>query len=138
MFKLRMIGKIVKTAGLAHTSAVFLIVFFVCSLLVRLVEPGMNHPGDALWFCFQAVTTIGFGDIVAVTAAGRIITVVLCVTSIFFLAVLTGSVVSYCQEVMRARNNESIAQFIVQLENLPKLSSAELAELSEKVKRYHR
>ena len=37
---------------------------------------------------------------------------------------------------MRARRGESIAHFLDQLEHLPELSTEELAELSEKVKRF--
>ena len=61
--------------------------------------------------------------------------IVLSVYSVFFLALITGVVVSYCSERMAARRDESVAQFIDQLEHLPELSRDELAELSEKVKR---
>jgi hypothetical protein len=35
--------------------------------------------GDALWCCFQAVTTIGYGDITVTSAIGRAIVVALSV-----------------------------------------------------------
>ena len=65
--------------------------------------------GDALWCCFQAVTTIGYGDITVTSAIGRAIVVVLSVVGILFVAVLTAAVVSYCNELMLARRNESLA-----------------------------
>jgi voltage-gated potassium channel len=54
--------------------------------------------------------------------------------SIFFLAVLTASVVSYCSELMLARRNESLALFMDRLEHLDELSPEELKELSSKVR----
>ena len=38
---------------------------------------GFDSFGDALWYSFAVVTTIGFGDVVATTLVGRIITVIL-------------------------------------------------------------
>ena len=84
---------------------------------------------------FQVVTTIGLGDFTCTSLLGRGAAIVLSVYSVFFLALITGVVVSYCSERMNARRDESVAQFIDQLEHLPELSRDELAELSEKVKR---
>ena len=58
-----------------------LLVIIVCfSIILAKVEPAasteatiQNFP-DALWYCFAVVTTIGFGDKVAITPIGRILT----------------------------------------------------------------
>ena len=87
---------------------------------------------------FQVVTTIGLGDYTCVSVAGRICAILLSVYSVFYLALITGAVVSYCQERLKAHQNESAAHFIDQLEHLPELSHEELVDLSKKVKRIHR
>ena len=81
----------------------------------------MDGFGDALWCCFQAVTTIGYGDITVTSAIGRAIVVVL--------------VVSYCNELMLARRNESLALYLDKLEHLDQLTQGEPAEPSRKVRR---
>ena len=86
---------------------------------------------------FQVVTTIGLGDYTCVSVVGRVVAIVLSVYSVFFLALITGAVVSYCQERMRAQRNESVAKFIDQLEHLPERSHEELVALSEKVKKFN-
>ena len=96
MFRLRMVGKIIRQAGLGHISLVFLLVFLACSALIWALDPAIGTWGDSLWFCFQAVTTIGFGDVVATSLAGRVVLVCLSVVSVFYLAVVTGVVVAYC------------------------------------------
>ena len=45
---------------------------------------------------------------------------------------------SYCQESLAARRDESVARFIDQLEHLDELSPDELAALSEKVRKIDR
>jgi voltage-gated potassium channel len=65
-------------------------------------------------------------------------TVVLSLYSIFFLALITGAVVTACSERLQEQRNGSIAQFLDRLERLPELSKEELTELSEQVKRFNR
>ena len=52
--------------------------------------------GDAVWLTLTTVTTVGYGDQVAVTAAGRIATVVLLyIFGIFLLARIVGEWIDY-------------------------------------------
>ena len=132
--KPRAIGLIIKASGLLPSTVAFIALFLVCSVLVALFEPNVNGFANSLWFMFQVVTTIGLGDFTATSFVGRAAAVVLSVYSVFFLALITGVVVSFCSERMRARRGESIAHFLDQLEHLPELSTEELTELSEKVK----
>ena len=134
--KPRAIGLIIKASGLLPSTVAFVALFLVCSVLVALFEPNVNGFANSLWFMFQVVSTIGLGDFTATSFVGRAATIVLSVYSVFFLALITGVVVSFCSERMRARRGESIAHFLDQLEHLPELSTEELAELSEKVKRF--
>lgn len=136
--KPRAIGLIIKASGLLPSTVAFVALFLVCSVLVALFEPNVNGFANSLWFMFQVVSTIGLGDFTATSFVGRAATIVLSVYSVFFLALITGVVVSFCSERMRARRGESIAHFLDQLEHLPELSTEELAELSEKVKRFER
>ena len=83
MRKLRMLIEIERQAGFGPITAVFLAVFALCSVAVWLADPATNTLGDGLWFSFQAVSTIGFGDITAAGPVARVTTVVLSVVSIF-------------------------------------------------------
>ncbi len=134
-FRYRLIFSIIRNSGLGYATVVFLVLFFACAAIVTLVEPGVESYFDAVWFCFQAVTTIGFGDIVIVTSFARISTMVLSLFAVFCVAVLTGAVVSYCNEVSRNRLDESVMRFMDKLERLPEMSKEELEDISEKVRK---
>lgn len=138
VFKFRTIWPIIRAAGLVPWTIMFVILFLIATAFVSFFEPGLRDFGDAAWLMFQVVTTIGLGDFTCTTFVGRIFTVLLSLYSVFFLALITGAVVSYCSERMKARRGESVAYFIDQLEHLPELSHDELVELSEKVKKVHR
>ena len=53
---------------------------------------------DALWYCFAVVTTIGFGDMVAKTLIGRILTVILGLYGLIVVAVITSIIVNFYNE----------------------------------------
>lgn len=133
--KFRAVWPIIRTAGLVPWTIMFVVLFIVVTLIVDITEPAMGGLGNTAWLMFQVVTTIGLGDFAPTTAAGRVVTVVLSTYSVLFLALVTGAVVSYCQERLRIHRDESVVHFIDQLEHLPELSKEELADLSEKVKR---
>ena len=136
--KFRLILPVIRAAGLVPWAISFVVLFVVAAVVVDAAEPGIDGFGDAAWLMFQVVTTIGLGDFTCTSIIGRVAAVVLSVYSVFFLALITGAVVSYCQELMSLRRDESVAQFLDQLERLPELSKEELADLSEKVKCFDR
>lgn len=135
MFKYGLIRAVMQHSGLNRAVVGFVVVFLLCSVLVWLFEPAIPTLGDSMWYCFEIVSTIGFGDITVSSPLARVVSVLLSVTSVFVVAVLTGAVVSYSQELMHARKGESVAVFIDRLEHLPDLSRAELQELSDQIKR---
>ena len=68
------------------------------ALVLLTVEETFTNFGDALWYCFAVVTTIGFGDLVATTLIGRLVTGFLGVYGIIAVAVITSIVVNFYNE----------------------------------------
>ena len=136
--RFRIIWPVIRAAGLVPWTIAFAVLFVAASVVVAASEPTVSSFSNAAWLMFEVVTTIGLGDYTCVSAIGRVSVIVLSVYSVFFLALITGVVVSFCQESMRVRINDSAAAFIDQLEHLPELSHEELVELSEKVKKLDR
>ena len=66
-----------------------IIIFFVYSGLFYFVEnplnPNVQNFGDAFYFTVVAVSTVGFGDIVPVTQAGRLVTVAMIISGIILI-----------------------------------------------------
>lgn len=112
----------------------FLVYFFISSFIIMLAEPGIHRYGEAVWYSFSVITTIGFGDFAAVTVIGRAASILLGLYGVIILAMIPGIVTSYYMEVMKMRTRESAEVFLYQLEHLEELSEEELKELSEKIK----
>jgi voltage-gated potassium channel len=74
-------------------------VMVVASLVAYYAEhptnPGFATVGDALWWGIVTLTTVGYGDIVPKTPAGRWAAVAIMITGIAVLGVLAGSLSSF-------------------------------------------
>jgi voltage-gated potassium channel len=71
---------------------------FVAALIEHTVEPassGFTTYGDSVWWGFVTLTTVGYGDIVPVTSAGRVTAVVLMLGGVAFLGTLAGTLAAF-------------------------------------------
>ena len=98
------------------------------ALAIWIWEPGIGSYIDSLWFCFASATSIGYGDIVAVTFLGRVLTVILSVYSIAVIAIITAVITGFFMDLARFRANSSVQEFLVDLEHLPEMSKEELEQ----------
>jgi voltage-gated potassium channel len=83
------LGKVVIVAG---------VVVVICSLSAYKAEhptnPGFATIGDSLWWGIVTLTTVGYGDIVPKTTAGRFAGIAIMFTGVAVLGVLAGSLAS--------------------------------------------
>jgi len=74
-----------------------LILFFVSSGLFYYVEspvnPKVENFGDAFYFTVVAVSTVGFGDIVPASGAGRLVAVAMIITGIILIPIQASRIV---------------------------------------------
>jgi hypothetical protein len=84
--------------------------------MLYFIEDTFDNIGDALWYCFAVVTTIGFGDFVAKTVIGRLITVLLGIYGLVVVALLTSIIVNFYNETS-AKLNANIDQHLHELED---------------------
>jgi voltage-gated potassium channel len=80
------------TFGLALT---FIGLAVVGAIVMRVADPD-NFPsvGLAIWWALQTVTTVGYGDVVPTTVAGRVVGGVEMVIGVAFIAFVTAGVTS--------------------------------------------
>ena len=96
-----------------------LLVMIVCFSLVfaSTIEPSITSFPEALWYCFAVVTTIGFGDVTASSAIGRILTVILGMYGLVVVAVITSIVVNFYNETSGKRDQKELKEIQKEEEN---------------------
>lgn len=97
MKKQRRLWHIIRTTKVIEELIGLFVLMMIVSVVLNRVEPGISNFGDALWFSFSVVTTIGFGDIVVVTLVGRLLSMLLGLYGIFLVAIITSVIVNYYQ-----------------------------------------
>ncbi len=98
-FRLDILWRIAERSMAAEIIGGLVLLIMAVSLVLTMVEPAMSKFVDALWYCFALVTTIGFGDITAVTAVGRALSVVLGIYGIVVVALITSIIVNFYSEI---------------------------------------
>ncbi len=82
----------------------------VAALLMKIIDKKeFPSVGSGLWWAIETVTSVGYGDIVPVTAAGRIVASLVMLLGIGFLTVITAAITSsfiaQSRESMPKENN---------------------------------
>lgn len=132
MHKLRVLKQILVRTRVSEMVVSYFIFIFAIALIILLAEPDIHTYRDALWYCYAAATTIGFGDVVVTTPISRILSVILSIYSALIIALVTGVVVNFYNQMIKIRQNETMAAFMDKLEHLPELSKEELEDLSKR------
>ena len=111
--KVRILIKIIMSTFSLEVLFGLLVMIVAFSFVFIAVEPNITNFPDSLWYSFAVVTTIGFGDIVAVTPIGRILTVLLGLYGLVVVAVITSIIVNFYNETM----GKSDAKELKEIEN---------------------
>ena len=87
-----------------------LLLIIAFSFVFVTMEPAINNIWDGIWYCFMIVTTIGFGDITAVSLLGRALSVILGLYGIVVVALITSIIVNFYNEVKNKSDDEEEEQ----------------------------
>jgi voltage-gated potassium channel len=103
----KMVDQIAKDPFIGAWRAVAVIsltVTLVGGILVRITDPdNFSSIWEGLWWSIQTVTTVGYGDIVPSSTAGRIVATVVMIGGIGFITVTTAAIASAFVEAARQR-----------------------------------
>jgi len=101
-YVLRLIGnvkEILFTNGFIYALGSTIIITIMGSIGIYIFEDGISatitNYGDALWWSFVTVTTVGYGDISPSTGGGRFIACILMIAGIGFLSMLTSTISTF-------------------------------------------
>jgi voltage-gated potassium channel len=130
------LGRVISNerATLASILIVFLIVLVSAATATALLE-GQVQPDkfgslpDALWWAVVTLTTTGYGDVVPLTAGGRIIGAVVMVSGIAVLALMTGVLASGFAEEEKRREYIRVWEQVVRVPMFTALGIVTLSEI---------
>lgn len=72
-----------------------LLVVLASTLGLYLFDPSINSLFDSLWFVLSTITTVGYGDILPQSGAGKIIGLITLIVGVLIFSTVTGAIASY-------------------------------------------
>ncbi len=109
----------------AVISIVTIVLTLAGGLLIRVADSdSFPTVGSGLWWAIQTLTTVGYGDIVPASTAGKLIATIVMINGIAFLTVITAAVTASLIDQLRRRRSagESGADEAAMLEKLDEIS----------------
>ncbi|MGL4850338.1 MAG: potassium channel family protein [Clostridium sp.] len=112
-YLLRLIGhmkEILFTNGFIYALGASVVITLLGSVGIYIFEGGagtnVETYGDALWWSFVTVTTVGYGDISPATDIGRLIACVLMLTGIGAISMLTSTISTFFFSAVNKKNKK--------------------------------
>lgn len=109
-------GSSVRARLIAYASTFALMYIYVLSLAVYAAERNasgatITNYGDSVWWAIETITTVGYGDMIPITIAGRVYASMLMLGGVVIVGATTATVISYLSEKVQTvhrRNQEHV------------------------------
>ncbi|MDE6725991.1 MAG: ion transporter, partial [Ruminiclostridium sp.] len=128
-----------KAHQLISSMIVVVLLMIVASVLIYNVEHDyqpevFENALSGLWWAFATLTTVGYGDIYPVTVFGKVLSAIIALLGIGFVAVPTGIITSgFSEEISRnnkvsaeSKQDENTVEIIKKIESLDAFNKAEV------------
>jgi voltage-gated potassium channel len=119
--------KILSRNKLGTTLIVFFILTMLWGVLISAVDPNIHSIGDGIWWAWQTVTTVGYGDIVPESTLGRVLGILLMLLGVGIISLLTANFSAY----IISRGTDSIKQEEDQLLNTVNQIQKQLSQIQK-------
>jgi voltage-gated potassium channel len=137
----RLIAKRVEKKGLRpRLAAAVIAVLWLAAIVIfgiaeHLIDPqSFDDVWDGMWWATQTVTTVGYGDVVPDSGAGRVIAAVLMIGGLSLFAVVTGVITSTFVAAARTRKlseaDDPVLAKMTEIETQLSAIKADVARLS--------
>jgi len=124
------IRQVLSRNHLGITLVIAFIIVMLSGILISGIDPNIKTIWDGLWWALVTVTTVGYGDVVPVSAAGKLFGAILILLGIGLFSLLTASFSAFFV------SKEELKTKDIEKQTLEKLNSIEkrLIELERNIK----
>jgi voltage-gated potassium channel len=96
----------------------------------RAVNPGFKSVPDAMWWAIVTLSTLGYGDVVPMTVAGKLLGSVVAVLGLCMFALPASILASGFSEEMRRQNFVSTWHLVAKVPFFTRLQATQIAEIT--------
>lgn len=89
------VKKMLSRNELGATLIASLIVIVMAGIMIAGLDPAIESPADGIWWAWVTVTTVGYGDVVPTSTAGRIFASLIILLGIGLFSMITATFAAY-------------------------------------------
>ena len=96
--------------NLGRTLIASLVIIVISGTIISLIDPNVKNTSDGIWWAWVTVTTVGYGDIVPISNAGRVFGAFLILMGLALITMLTASFAAFfmAEDKKHSRHEEDI------------------------------
>ena len=106
----RRIDKLTIIRAVRMVAFVALSLAVIAAIVEWAVDPGIGSFRDSMWWAIVTVTTVGYGDVVPTSSAGRLVASVLMLAGVSAIPIATSLVVSVFISRLQSQQNAQDAE----------------------------
>lgn len=122
------VSRFFKTNGFIYMLYLVFAVILTCSIFLSIVE-GISL-WDSIWLSFVTCATVGFGDIIPMTSAGRVVAIVLMLVGVGLIGTITSTLTTYFAARPEVGNRKLRPQALSLARQMSSLSDAQIETLT--------
>ena len=112
--------------------AVFIILILGSTFVLYCFDPSITSIFQAVWFVFQTITTVGYGDIIPSSPAGQFVGLVLIIAGVLMFSMVTASFGYIFNEKIFKEENVEFNQKVNSIKENLYESKSQIHEIKEK------
>lgn len=128
----RFVEKFLSETYLDKIFAVSIVVILGTTLILYFFDPSFTGIFDSLWFVFQTITTVGYGDVIPKSPIGKFTGLMLLIFGVLLFSVFTASFAHIFNERIFKKENKAYNQKINAIKDNLKETKSSIDEIREK------
>jgi len=92
------VGRMLQRNQLLPTLIASTIVIVMSGIMMAALDPAIKTPADGIWWAWVTVSTVGYGDLVPISASGRWMASVVMLLGLGLFSLITGAFVAFFME----------------------------------------
>ena len=129
------VRKMLSRNELGTTLTASAIIIVMAGIMMALLDEGISTPWDGIWWAWVTVTTVGYGDIVPLSFAGRAFACLIILMGTCLFSMITASFAAFFisrQEEYIVSSEEALTEKVTRLESAVKRLEQKLDKLIER------
>lgn len=74
--------------------------------------------GDAIWWAFVTMSTVGYGDLSPITATGKVVAVMMMIVGVSLLGLVSGTLVAALLDKLRGEESDEVSELLHRIDDL--------------------